>query len=77
MKPWKFYIGEKVNIVKGKYSGRNAIIEEQNSNHKGNLYIVKEIQSDVLCALYEDELQSMFEHDIDQLKTWKEILCQN
>jgi len=69
MKPWKFYIGEKANVLCGKYAGKNVIVTDIHMIHKRNLYTVQEIQSGTLVALYEDELQSMFEHDMDQLKT--------
>jgi hypothetical protein len=70
MNPWKFQIGEKVNITYGKYRGCNAIVTQWHPIQTRNLYTVQEIQSGTLVALLEDELQSMFEHDMGQLKLW-------
>jgi hypothetical protein len=73
MKPWKFYIGEKINCIANKYAGRNCIVISWHPIQKLNLYTVQDIQTGTLIALFEDELQSMYEHDMDQLKLWGEL----
>ena len=63
----EFYLEEKVNVTKDcPYKGQNVIIKEIHISFNPTLYTCK-AKNGKLIALYETEIQSMYQHDIKML----------
>ena len=63
----KFYIGEKVNVIKDcNYNGENVIIKDIHISFNPIIYTCQS-KNGKLIALYETEIQNMYQHDIKML----------
>jgi hypothetical protein len=66
----KFYIGEKVNVTgEGKYKGQNVFIKEIHVGFNPVLYSCEALNG-CMIALYETEIQSIYQHDMEMLTIW-------
>ena len=64
----EFYLEEKVNVTKDcAYKGQNVIIKEIHISFNPILYTCQ-AKNGKLIALYETEIQSMYQHDIKMLE---------
>ena len=63
----KFYNGEKVNVLAGKYAGQNVIIFDIHIRFKPVQYSCKATNGKEIL-LGEDEIQSMYQHNMAMMK---------
>jgi len=63
----KFQVGNKVNVLAGKYLGQNVIIEDIHINFKPAMYTCRATNGK-LILLGENELQSMYAHDTSMMQ---------
>ena len=70
----KYYIGEKVNVIKkdSPYNGQNVIIFDIHIGFNPVNYSCTATNGKEIL-LSENEIQSMFQHDMEMLHEWKNI----
>ncbi len=66
----KFYVGEKVKATTGKYAGQSVIIEGWAGANTPTLYLCPCLNG-LEIALHENELESLYEHDMRMLREYK------
>jgi hypothetical protein len=69
-----FYGGEKAFCKSGKYKGQSVIVERVHICHNPSLYTCMVINNGKQITLYENELESLYQHDMRMLDEWKKIV---